>query len=109
MKMNKRKGIGIAAFVIIALFGLSALVMWLWNFAVVPVFKAPALGYWQAMALLVLSKILLGGFRPGSGGPPWGPRAKWRSKWQKMSPEERQKLKEEWKKRCEPIKKSEDN
>ena len=46
-----RKGIGILAFILLALFGLSALVMWLWNFAVVPIFKAPVINYWQAMAL----------------------------------------------------------
>lgn len=100
-----RKGIGILAFIIVAVFGLSALVMWLWNFAVVPIFNAPVITYWQAMALLVLSKILLGGFRGGPGGPPWA-RHKWRSRWHKMTPEERQKFKAEWKQRCGPTKES---
>jgi len=99
--MDKRKGMGIFAFILFAVFGLSAVVMWLWNYAVVPVFNIGPLSYWQAMALLVLSKILLGGFRMRPGGY----RSKWRNKWGKMSDEERDRFKEEWKQRCQERKK----
>lgn len=105
--MYKRKGIGIFAFILFAIFGLSAVVMWLWNFAVVPVFNIGPLSYWQAMALLALSKILLGGFRmrrPGS----WGGRNKWRHKLGKMSDEERDRFKNEWKQRCQERKNTND-
>ncbi|HET9825914.1 MAG TPA: hypothetical protein VFP87_11300, partial [Chitinophagaceae bacterium] len=54
----------------------------------------------QALGILVLAKILFGGFRGG-----WGPRRYyWRQrmmdKWNKMTPEEREKLKQEWQSRC---------
>lgn len=103
--MDKRKGMGIFAFILFAVFGLSAVVMWLWNYAVVPVFNIGPLSYWQAMALLVLSKILLGGFRMRPGGSWSGYRSKWRNKWGKMSDEERDRFKEEWKQRCQERKK----
>ncbi len=97
----RRKGIGIGMFILIGAFVLSALVMFLWNFSLVPSLGVNPLTYWQAMALLVLMRILVGGFRFGprmNGGPGrWG---KWGEKWKGMSDEERKKLKEEWKKRC---------
>ena len=107
--MNKRKGIGIFAFIVLAVFGLSAVVMLLWNYVVVPVFNATPLSYWQAMALLVLSKILLGGFRMGPRGSWAGHRKKWREKWGHMSDEERSKFKEEWKRRCQERKHSDNH
>jgi len=55
--------------------------------------------------LLVLSKILLGGFRMRPGGSWSGYRSKWRNKWGKMSDEERDRFKEEWKQRCQERKK----
>jgi len=49
------------------------------------------ISFWQALGLLVLSKILLGGFR---GRP--GPRMFWRrrmmERWAQMTPEEREKV-----------------
>ena len=107
--MDKRKGIGIFAFILFAVFGLSAIVMYLWNYAVVPVFEANPLSYWQAMALLVLSKILLGGFHMRPRGGWGGHRSRWRQKWGKMSDEDRLRFKEEWRQRCQPQKKSDDN
>ena len=85
------------------LFGL--IVMLLWNAILPQVTNAPPLGYWQAVGLLVLCRILFGNFRgrpqfgPGRewrGGPPW------RSKWMNMSDEEKAKFREEWRKRCGP-------
>ncbi|MGI9543040.1 MAG: hypothetical protein ACR2MX_07250 [Cyclobacteriaceae bacterium] len=104
--MNKRKGIGIFAFGILAVFGLSAVVMLLWNYAVVSVFNANPVTYWQAMALLVLSKILLGGFHMGRRGGWAGHKKKWRGKFGHMSDEERSRFKEKWKRRCEERKNS---
>lgn len=107
--MNKRKGIGIFVFGVVAVFGLSAIVMLLWNYAVVPVFNANPLTYWQAIALLVLSKILLGGFHMGSRRGWAAHRNKWRGKWGQMSDEERSKFKEEWKSRCAERKNTNEN
>ena len=99
----RRKGFGIILIIGLAIFALSWVVMFLWNFALAPSVAVHKLNYWQAMALLVLMRILVGGFRfgPGmhSGRRRWG---KWSEKWKGMSDEERGRLKEEWKKRCSP-------
>ena len=80
-------------------------VMHLWN-AILPA-VIPSVGmltYLQAIGLLVLCRILFGGFKGGGGyrgknlrgGPP-----PWREKMMNMSEEEREKFKREWKERCE--------
>ena len=78
----------------LALFGL--VVMELWNYALVPATGWHALSYWQAVGVLILSKILFGGFRGGRMG--WGGRRHWRhrmrEKWEGMTPEEREKFRE---------------
>lgn len=79
---------------------LSAAVMWLWNYVLVPVAPVKPLNYWQALGILVLSRILFGGFR-WRPRPQHGPSNPWREKWQGLSPEEKQRLKTEWKRRCE--------
>ena len=59
--------------------------------------------YWQAIGLLILGKILFGGFGPHRrGGGPWGRQGgpgggnPW-GRWHNMTPEERTKYKEDWK------------
>lgn len=73
--------------VLIALVG--AIVMRLWNW-IVPdlVVGAHAIDYPRAVGLLVLSRILFGGFR-GHGG--CHDRRQWR-RWQRMTQEERDRL-----------------
>lgn len=94
-------------------FGIGALllggwaVMLLWNAILPDVTGVKALTYWQAMGLLILSRILFGGWRGGgrSGGfnkhkPDFQKHAAWRDKWMNMSMEERLKFKQEWRERC---------
>ncbi len=89
--------------VIPLLFGALALVvMLLWNAILPAVLHVEAITYWQAAGLLLLCRILFGGFGFGGrrgrrhfGGPPQA-----REKWMNMSEEERIKFKEEWRKRC---------
>src|SRR5690349_5545011 len=77
-------------------------VMLLWNNIVVDIIPSvKELTYWKALGLLALCKILFGHGGPrggwkrnGNGGPGW------RNKWKNMTPEEREKMREEWKKRC---------
>lgn len=71
---------------------LGWVVMMLWN-AVIPVVfvGGRVIDYWHALGLLVLSRILFGGFR-GRGG--WRGRH-WR-RWESMTPEEREKLKQSY-------------
>lgn len=76
----------VAAF---AAFGLA--VMGLWNWLMPALFGAPEIGFFQAVALLILSRILLGGFRgPWGGGMHWRHRMK--ERWEGMTPEEREKF-----------------
>lgn len=84
------------------LFGLSYAVMWLWNAILPEVVHAGELGYWQAMGLLVLSRLLFGGFGfKGRHGPEHFHKAReLREKWRGMSDEEKIKFREEWKIRC---------
>lgn len=73
----------------VAAFG--AVVMLLWNALVPELFGGPVIGFWQAAGLLVLCRILLGGFG-GHGGPA--------GRWHRMSPEERERFRDgmrQWK------------
>lgn len=54
----------VAAICLVALFGY--VVMWLWNALVPEIFGLTTISYWQAVGLLVLFKLLFGGF--GGGG-----------------------------------------
>src|SRR5271168_2809593 len=66
---------------------LGWVVMMLWNAVVPAVFVGGrAIDYFHALGLLVLSRILFGGFR-GRGG--WHGRGPWR-RWERMTPEERE-------------------
>jgi hypothetical protein len=56
------------AVVITAVFG--ALAQFLWNHLVPQLFHLPALGYWQAVGLLILGRLFFGRFgRPGGPHP----------------------------------------
>ncbi|GJM33264.1 MAG: hypothetical protein DHS20C18_22650 [Saprospiraceae bacterium] len=83
-----------------ALFGY--IVMFLWNAILPEVVGAQPLSFWQAVGLLILSRILFGSFRYGPrGGYGGGPRRKyWKEKWMDMSEEERAEFKSKWKERC---------
>lgn len=84
--------------VAIGLFGLVT--MFLWNALVPDLFHGPELNYWQALGLIVLSKIFFSGFaKRGHQGPGhW--RGYWKEKWQGMTPEEKErfklKMKDKW-------------
>jgi len=64
-------------------------VMWLWNHLMPFLFGLHVLSFWQALGLLILSKILLSGFhgRPGFSHD-W--RMRFIRRWDQMSPEERE-------------------
>lgn len=100
---NRFKG-KIAIFVLWAValfFAVSAIVMLLWNHLLPEILGVKAISFWQASGILILSKILFGGFHGKKG---FG-----QEKFQKlkeermngMTDEEKEKLKEVWKKRCD--------
>jgi Ca2+/H+ antiporter, TMEM165/GDT1 family len=87
--------LAIAAF--LGVFG--GIVMLLWNNVLAVVLHISTISFWQALGILVLSKILFGGFRGAHFG-----RHQWKQKmqqrWMNMTPEEKEKFKQEWGNRC---------
>ena len=88
----------------LALFGLlamSAIVMLLWNEIIPKISGLLSINYWQAMGLLVLSRILFSNFkfrgRMGHRSSYMHPSFK--NKLMEMSDEERQQFKNQWKER----------
>jgi hypothetical protein len=86
------KGLRIALFVIVVGFALGFAVKSLWNVLMPPIFGWHVITFWQALGLLVLSKILFGGFHRHNGiqHNRWKQRMK--DRWEHMTPEEREKF-----------------
>lgn len=76
------------------------IVMQLWNYALVPALHIGTLTFWQGVAILILSRILFGGFGKGGGWKQSNKHQQLRQKWSSMSEEERVQFKEAWKQRC---------
>jgi hypothetical protein len=74
----------------IALFGV--IVMSLWNWLMPALFGWKVVTFWQAIGLVILSKILFGGFHGGPRGMHW--RHRMMERWEHMTPEEREKFRE---------------
>jgi len=84
---------------ILAVVVFGFLVMSLWNWLAPSVFGAHTIDFWQSLGILILSKILFGGFR---GRPGWGGhwRGRMRERWEQMTPEERDKFRQGMAARC---------
>lgn len=83
----------ITAIGLVALGIFGFIVMSLWNWLGPSVFGLRPITFWQALGILILAKILFGGFRgrPGYGGH-W--RRRMRERWDEMSPEERERFRQ---------------
>jgi hypothetical protein len=92
------KAILIAVGIAVLLGVAGVVVMSLWNWLIPVLFGGPTLRFWQAIGLLALTRILVG--RVGRGPGHWGWRGRMRQDWQRMTPEEREKLRETFLKRC---------
>ncbi|RAS35540.1 hypothetical protein [Paraburkholderia bryophila] len=91
---SRIKCIAIVPLVVVGVAVLGWAVMTLWNWVVPALFVgARLIDFWHALGLLVLSRILFGGFRGHGGG--WRERRHWR-KWQAMTPEEREQFQATW-------------
>ncbi len=93
-----KKILGFLLLAPIALALFTWIVMLLWNGVLVAVTGVDVVSFWQAMGILVLSKILFGGFRGGGRGGHW--KQEMKSKWQNMTDEERVQFKQQWRDRC---------
>jgi len=87
--------------VIVAALAIGCFVMVLWNALIPELFKGPVITFWQAVGLLVLSHILFRGW--GHRGHGWH-RDRWSHRFEEklaaMTPEEREKFKNDWRSRC---------
>jgi hypothetical protein len=97
-----RRVLKVLLIVLLAATVFSFAVMWLWNWLMPVIFGLHAISFWQALGLLVLSKILFGGFhgRHGFGGN-W--RMRWIERWEQMTPEEREKFRAGMRGGCGPF------
>ncbi|PRY35467.1 hypothetical protein CLV58_11452 [Spirosoma oryzae] len=101
------KIVGSVVFAVVFIGLMGYVVMRLWN-ATLPLIiqGVSAITFWQALALLLLSRLLFGGFRgpwnkPGFGG---FNRDQWKNRmaerWQQLSPEQRERMRQRWGRRC---------
>jgi hypothetical protein len=76
--------------------------MSLWNWLMPMIFHLPVLNFGQTLGLLVLSRILLGGFGRGGGG--WARGRAWKRQMQQrmeaFSPAEREQFRQQMRSRC---------
>ncbi len=97
-------GLVAAAFAALVVFAL----MYCWNYAMPYVFKLPMINFWQALAMLVIAKILFSNGWRRHRHRGWGPPAHVREMWanrmgarmQNMSPEEKERIKKYWEHKC---------
>jgi hypothetical protein len=88
--MIKRKVRRAVLFLMVVVFVVPVVgfvVMNLWNWLVPALFGGRLITFWQALGLLVLSRILFGGFLRGHR------RVRMVDRWEQLTPEEREKIK----------------
>ena len=93
--------LGITAFIGIG----GELVMHLWNWNLPAVFGWREITFWQALGLFALCRILFGdlGMRPGRSHVGSNFRRRIAERWDKMTPEERERARERFRGRCGPF------
>jgi len=89
--MRKIRFVGLRFLVFgLAWVGAMGLVVWfLWNHLAPTIFQLREITFWEALGLLILCRILFGGFRG------WGSRmrkARWVRGWKELTPEERERF-----------------
>jgi hypothetical protein len=97
-----KRRLSYALFYLVLFFVLSFAVMFLWNYLLPPVTHLPIIKYWQALGLMLLCRVLFGGFNfRGFFGRREGPPRILKDKLMTMDEADRAAFKEEWRKRCE--------
>ncbi len=89
----------VAAIFVLAM---AAVVMFLWNLILPDLLDVKEIRFWQAFGLLLLSRILFGGF-PGGAKRKAGHfkrSREWKQRWMSMTEEERHEMRRKWKERC---------
>ena len=90
--MNKLRFLmPVGLLIVLAGFGIG--IMLLWNWLMPAIFGLMEINFWQALGILVLCRILFGGFNfrhhRKHNGEMFGRHHNLREKWQKMTPEQR--------------------
>lgn len=97
----------------LAIFLISYLVMYLWNWLLPEIFGVPDITFIQALGLLILSKLLFGTFQKcGDGHHHHGAwRNKFKERYQQMSEEEKKRFRDRFGRYCQSYQcsKEEDN
>ena len=94
-----RRGLKFVGIAILAATVVTVVVMSLWNWLVPELFGGRTISFWQALGLLVLSRMLFGGWR-GRPGPHPHWRHRLRERWEHMTPEEREQFRQGLRDRC---------
>jgi hypothetical protein len=89
-----RRGVKIVLIAAVAIGVFSLIVMLLWNALMPTLFARPAITFWQAAGVLILSRILVGGLRGRGGTGPWPWRRRLMERWARMTPEERERFRQ---------------
>ena len=88
----------ILVFVLFVAIG-GAVVRQLWNWLLPPLFGWSEITFWQALGMLALCRILFGGFGL-HGSDRSHVRRRMAERWEHMTPEERERLRQGWRGRC---------
>ena len=100
MKMNRIvRGLMFAAFAVLFIPVFGFVVMRLWNWLMPGLFGWHLISFWQAVGLLVLTRILFGGFR-GRPGRYGYRRSRMFERWERMTPAERDQFRQGMRSRC---------
>ncbi len=78
---------------IAVLAGLGFVVKGLWNWLMPALFSLKSIGYWQAVGIIVLSRLLFGGIGRSGGRGRYGRRGM-KERCAEMTPEEREKFRQ---------------
>jgi len=98
------KGLKFAFFAIVFVLLLGWATMTAWNYVIPGIFHLTAIDYWQALALVILSRILF-----WTGGGSWGRRHGYNkehyrkmieNRMENLSPEQKEKVKMYWASKC---------
>ena len=105
MKMTRKwKWVFLAPLAIVAFALFIALggeiVMRLWNWLAPALFGWRQITFWQGLGLLVLCRILFGGFGGRGGGYRSKMRRRMGERWEAMTPEERERFRQGMRGRC---------
>lgn len=81
--------------ILIAFVAFGFFTMHLWNWLMPVLFHLPEITFWQTIGLMILSRLVIGGFGGhGRGHGHHHCRRNMHEKWENMTPEEREKFRE---------------